>query len=103
MATLREAIRNRRGMSSTTSEPKTNASMQAVFERVVEQKMKEVENRIMSQMEDYIGEVADTLFKQQLKGDKGDMGPMGKPGRDAIVVSNTKPTNPQIGQLWYQP
>lgn len=87
MATLKEAIRNRRskGLDSYKNEldgvKSINRTSNAeVIKMVVETKLEAAKADILNQMEDYVSDVAESLIANRLKGDKGDMGPVGKTG-----------------------
>lgn len=57
-----------------------NGGLKDIAEIVFERKIKEIKSDILEQLESYIGDVTETLIKENLKGDKGDKGEKGERG-----------------------
>ena len=99
---IRQAIDRRRGQMLDELEPlkasidnlsKNNRSKRTdeILSKVVDMKLEELREDIVSQLEDYVNNVTDYLIKNQLKGEDGEMGPMGKQGKEG----DTGATGPQ--------
>jgi hypothetical protein len=57
-----------------------NGGLKDIAELVFERKVKEIKADILSQLEAYVGDVTETLIKENLKGDKGEKGEKGEKG-----------------------